>query len=178
MVQEIVAFLDSACCRKVAKIFHAAELSTKVPVPLHIAVEYGLLHITEVLLDQGDGPCQCMTPLLVTAIKRQNLEIIKLLLHQDNIDPNTQSSWQQWTPLFYAAEEGSTQVVEILLQSDHVNVNVNCKDFRGRTPLMTVVISGDISMAEVLLKHAQVDKLARDNEDNTAYSHAYWQFHQ
>ncbi len=31
--------------------------------------------------------------------------------------------------------------------------------------------------AEVLLKHMQVNKLARDNENNTAYSHAYWRFH-
>ncbi len=106
MVHEIIAFLNSACCRKVAKLFHAAIVSTEVPVRLHLAVDYGLLHITEVLLDQGDNPCQCETPLLVTAIKRENFEMVKLLLDHDKIDPNTPLSWVlggQQTPLSYAA---------------------------------------------------------------------------
>ncbi|PBK68343.1 hypothetical protein ARMSODRAFT_851736, partial [Armillaria solidipes] len=74
------------------------------------------------------------TPLLVTAVQRQNLEMVKLLLCQDNIDPNTQSSSLPQAPLFYAVEWGSTQLVEILLQSDWVNVN--CMDYMGHTPLI------------------------------------------
>ncbi len=70
----------------------------------------------------------------------------------------------------------STQIVEMLLQLDQVDVN--CQDFKGHTPLMIAVISGDILTVEILLKHTQVAKLARDNEDNTAYSHAYWRIHQ
>ncbi|KAK0435988.1 hypothetical protein EV421DRAFT_1146278 [Armillaria borealis] len=167
MGNEIIAFLDSACCRKVTKILHATMLPREALIPLHFAVDYGLLHITKVLLDRGDDPCQCTIPLLVTAIVRENLEMVKLLLDQDKIDPNTKS-YRSWpSPLSYAVEWGSTQIVEILLQSDRVDVN--CKNIRGCTPLMLAVISDDISMVKVLLKHVGVDKYARDNEDNTAY---------
>ncbi|KAK0215977.1 hypothetical protein EDD85DRAFT_870889, partial [Armillaria nabsnona] len=68
----------------------------------------------------------------MTAIEKHNPEIMKLLLLQDNIDPNTQSSSFQLTPLSHAAMWESTQLVEILLQSDWVDVN--CKDCRGHTP--------------------------------------------
>ncbi len=124
------------------KDFHAAELRIihKGARSTSHCCEYGLLHITEVLLDRGDDLYQCKTPLLVTAIKRQNLEMMKLLLHQANINPNIQSSWQQRTSLSLCCRaRASTQVVEMLLQLDHINVNVNCKDSRGHTPLMTAV---------------------------------------
>ncbi|KAK0472441.1 hypothetical protein IW261DRAFT_1570795 [Armillaria novae-zelandiae] len=170
MENTIVSFLDSEECRNVAKLFHA---SGKPPPPLHFAVDHGLLHITKVLLDRGDDPCQCKKPLLVSAVERRNLEMVNLLLDRDTIDPNTESSWEQQTPLSYAAECGSAQIVEILLQSGRVNVN--CKDCSGRTPLMMAVSSGDMSRVEVLLKHPGIDILARDNDGKYAYSYAYWQ---
>ncbi len=42
-------------------------------------------------------------------------------------------------PLSYAAERGSTQIVEILLQLD--KIDVNCKDSIGCTPLSYAVAS-------------------------------------
>ncbi|SJL14313.1 uncharacterized protein ARMOST_17769 [Armillaria ostoyae] len=173
MENEIVAFLDSACCRKVAKIIHAVELSTEVSVPLDFAVEYGLLHIMKVLLDRGDDLHQCKTPLLITAIQRGNLEMVKLLLDQDSIDPNACSFWETRPPLFYAIQLESMQILEMLLQSDRVNVN--CRDCHGHTPLIMAVISGDISKVKVLLKHRGIDIWARDNSGNSAYNCAYWQ---
>ncbi|SJL14241.1 uncharacterized protein ARMOST_17697 [Armillaria ostoyae] len=181
MRDEIIAFLDSACCRKVAKIFHAVTVSesTNVPVRLHLAVDYGLLHITEVFLDQGDDPHQCETPLLVTAIKRENLQMVKLLLDRDEIDPTIPSSWdsgEQQTPLFYAAVWSSAQLLEILLQSDQVNVNH--KDRYGSTALMRAVASGHISNVKILLKHPGIDILARDNNGTTAYICAFGHYDQ
>ncbi|KAK0435957.1 hypothetical protein EV421DRAFT_1144381, partial [Armillaria borealis] len=133
MVDEIIAFLDSVCCGKITKICCDKIVSTEAPVALHFAVQYDLLHITEVLLDRGDDPCQCETPLLVTAINSGNLEMVKLLLDRKEIDPNTRNSKKQQTPLSYAVEREFTQIVEILLQSNQVDVN--CKDSTGRTPL-------------------------------------------
>ncbi len=172
MEKEIVAFLDSVWCRNVRKILHTVIFSTEALIPLHFAVEYDLLHIAKVLLDRGDDPCQCEKPLLMTAIEKHNPEMMKLLLLQDNIDPNTQSSSFQLTPLSHAAMWESTQLVEILLQSDRVDVN--CKDCRGRTPLMMAVSYGNLSMVELLLKHTRINILARDDDDNPAYSYAYW----
>ncbi len=130
MVNKIIEFLDSACCRKVMKTYHAV-VSTGVPTPLHIAVLYDLVHITEVLLKQGDDPCKCKTSLLVTASKSGNPEMVKLLLGQNKINPNTRDFRKQWTPLFYAAERRSIEIVEKLLQSDLVDVD--CKDSTGHT---------------------------------------------
>ncbi len=169
MENEIIAFLDSACCRKIPKILHSAIISTSALIPLHFAVEYGLSHITKVLLDRGDDPCQCTTPLLVTAIDSENLEMVKLLLDQDEIDPNIGSFWI--TPLCYVARCGNTQIVEMLLQSDRVNVNHT--DPEGCTPLMMAVDSGHISSVEVLLKHPRTDILAQDKQGRPAYAYAF-----
>lgn len=108
-VREIIEFLDSACCGKVVKIFHTGIRFTDMPVPLHFAVQYNLLDITKVLLDRGDDPCQCKTPLLITAIKHKNLD-------QNEIDLFSWNSGEHWTPsLSYAVQERSTQIVEMLL---------------------------------------------------------------
>ncbi|KAK0431632.1 ankyrin repeat-containing domain protein [Armillaria borealis] len=176
MGHEIIAFLDLACCRKVTKLFHVMISYPDAPsIPLHFAVEYGLLHIMELLLNRGDDPCQCIPSLLETAVYRHNIEIVKLLLDLDKINPNTQLLLQQ-TPLSYAVEQQSVQLLELLLQSGQVDVN--CKDSTGCTPLMLAVSSGNMSIVKVLLKHTGIDILARDKIGNPAYAYACWQYSQ
>ncbi|KAK0430761.1 ankyrin repeat-containing domain protein [Armillaria borealis] len=98
-----------------------------------------------------------------------------MLLQLDQVDVDCKDSRGR-TPLSYAVGwESTIQIVEMLLQLDQIDVN--CKDSAGHTPLMVAVISSNTSIVEVLLKHSRVDKLARDNENNTAYSYAhsiYW----
>ncbi|PBK81206.1 hypothetical protein ARMGADRAFT_812790, partial [Armillaria gallica] len=168
--EEIIAFLDSACDKKVVKIFHTEIGLTKMPVPLHFAVQYDLLNITKVLLNRGDDPCQCETPLLFTAINNGNLEIVKLLLNQNEIDSNTWNSGKQWTPLSYAVERKFTQIVEILLQWD--KVDVNCKDSTGHTPLSYAVYSRSTQIVEMLLQLDQVDVNCKDSTERTPLSYA------
>ncbi|PBK81229.1 hypothetical protein ARMGADRAFT_813254 [Armillaria gallica] len=173
MGHEIITFLDSVCCSKVTKIFHAVKylkLPTFVPVPLHFAVEYGLLHITELLLERGDDPCQCKPPLLLTALEKGKLDIVKLLLDQDKIDSNT----GHWLLPLYSACCRDTQIVEMFLQSDRINVN--CKDYLGCTSLMLTVASGNISSTKALLKHPGIDVLAKDNFGTTVYARAFQQY--
>ncbi|SJL06979.1 uncharacterized protein ARMOST_10321 [Armillaria ostoyae] len=169
MVDKIIAFLDSVCLGKVMKTCHAVR-STLAPTPLHLAVQYNLLHITKELLKRGDDPYQCKTPLLLTASRSGNAEMVKLLLDQDKIDPNTQDPRKEWTPLSYAVRRKSLQILEILLQSDRVDVN--CKDSTGHTPLSYAVENRSIQMVEMLLQSDEIDVNCKDSIGYTPLSYA------
>ncbi|KAK0219055.1 hypothetical protein IW262DRAFT_1462676 [Armillaria fumosa] len=174
MEDEIIAFftdgIDSANRRKVANVCHKRTVSSEAPAPFQFAMDYGLLHIMDVLLLRGK--CQCEEPLLLTAIQRGDLGMVKLLLDRDNVDLNARLSSSQQTPLLYVVEEQDhTSIVELLLQSRRVDVN--SKGRNGWTPLMIAVRRGIIPIAEALLKHAGIDVLARDDDDKAAYTHAY-----
>lgn len=52
------------------------------------------------------------------------------------------------------------------------DVNVNMKDFHGRTPLMFAVEHGYLDMAELLLTRNDLDVNAMDSEGRTAFSMA------
>ncbi|KAK0480424.1 hypothetical protein EDD18DRAFT_1439630, partial [Armillaria luteobubalina] len=173
MEDEIIAFftdgINSANRRKVANVFHKGTVSSKAPVSVHFAMDYGLLHVMNVLLLRGK--CQCEEPLLLTAVQRGDLAVVKLLLGQDNVDPNIRSPTSQQTPLLYAVDEqGRTPIVEMLLQSRRVDVNNKGKN--GWTPLMIAASRGIIPTAEALLKHPGIDILARDDDGQAAYTHA------
>ncbi len=173
MEDEILAFfadgVDSANCRKVVNVFRKGTVSSEAPVPFQFAIDYGLLHIMDILLLRGK--CQCEEPLLLTAVQRGDLGMVKLLLDRDNVDPNVRSPSSQQTPLLYAVEEQNrTPIVEMLLQSRRVDVN--SKGRNGWTPLMIAVSRGIIPTAEALLKHPGIDILARDDDGEAAYTHA------
>ncbi|KAK0439024.1 uncharacterized protein EV420DRAFT_1735703 [Desarmillaria tabescens] len=170
---EIIAFLtdgaDSANCKKVTNIFHKRTISNEVPVPIQFAMDYGLLHIMDILLLHEKYPCKEL--LLLTAVQQEDLEIVELLLDQDNVDPNAQSPSSKQTPLLYAVEEQDhTCIVEMLLQSGWVDVN--SKGRNEWTPLMMAVSHGIIPTVEALLKHLGIDVLVRDNDGKAAYTHA------
>ncbi|SJL14350.1 uncharacterized protein ARMOST_17806 [Armillaria ostoyae] len=174
MEDEIIAFLtegvDSANRRKVGNIFHKRTVSSEVPVPFQFAMDYGLLHIVDVLLLRG--MYQCEEPLLLTVVHRGDLGMVKLLLDRDNVDPNARSPSSQQTPLLYAVEEQEhTSIMEMLLQSRRVDVN--SKGRNGWTPLMIAVRRGIAPTAEALLKHPEIDVFARDDDGKAAYTHAY-----
>ncbi|KAK0432017.1 hypothetical protein EV421DRAFT_1851153 [Armillaria borealis] len=174
MEGEIIAFLtegvESANRKKVRNIFHKRTVFSGAPVPFQFAVDYGLLHIVDVLLLRG--MYQCEEPLLLTAVHRGDLGMVKLLLDRDNVDPNARSPSSKQTPLLYAVEEQDhTHIVEMLLQSGRVDVN--SKDRNGWTPLMMAVRRGIIMTAEALLKHPGIDVFARDDDGKAAYTHAY-----
>ncbi len=138
-------------------------------MPIQLAMDYRLLHIMDVLLLRGN--CECKDPLLLTAVQRGDLKMVKLLLDRDNVDPNARSPSSQQTPLLYAAEQREhTHIVEMLLRSSQVDVN--SKGSNGRTPLMVAVSRGIILIAKALLKHPGIDILARDDDGKAAYTHA------
>ncbi len=71
----------------------------------------------------------------------------------------------------YATVWSSAQLVEILLQSDQVDVNH--RDHHGCTALMKAVTSDHILSIKILLKHLGIDILTKDNNSTTAYACAF-----
>ncbi|SJL06971.1 uncharacterized protein ARMOST_10313 [Armillaria ostoyae] len=173
MEDEIITFLtdgiDLANRRRVANIFHRRAISNEAPMPIQFAMDYGLVHIMDVLLLRRN--CECKEPLLLIAVQRGDLKMVKLLLERDNVNPNARSPSSQQTPLLYAVEQREhTHTVEMLLRSGRVDVNI--KGSNGRTPLMMAVSRRIVPTAEALLKHPGIDVLARDDDVKAAYTHA------
>ncbi|PBK98331.1 ankyrin [Armillaria gallica] len=132
-------------------------------------MDYGLLHIMDVLLLHRKYECE--EPLLLTAVQRGDLAMVKLLLERNSVNPNARSPSSKQTPLLYAVEEQDhTHIVETLLQSGRVDVN--SKGRNGWTPLMMALSRGIIPTGEALLKHPGIDVSARDDDGKAAYTHA------
>ncbi|KAK0216580.1 hypothetical protein EDD85DRAFT_436907 [Armillaria nabsnona] len=102
----------------------------------------------------------------------QTFGIMEMLLEREDVDPDARSPSKQWTTLFYAAEWGNADAIEMLLQTG--SVDVNSRDCKGCTALMTAARLGATEAAKVLLEYPGIDVMARDNKGMTAYSHAYW----
>ncbi|KAJ7591950.1 ankyrin repeat-containing domain protein [Mycena floridula] len=60
------------------------------------------------------------------------LDTVRYLIEHHNADPNSQDSFQR-TPLFYAVQQGDTEVVKYLLELPTIKPHL--ADHRGRTPL-------------------------------------------
>ena len=67
-------------------------------------------------------------------------------------------SWPGMTPLHYAADEGHTEVVELLIAN---GADVNAKDENGRTPLHLATYWGEKEIVELLIA-AGADVNAKD----------------
>jgi protein-serine/threonine kinase len=80
-------------------------------------------------------------------------------------DPNTQDSETGQTPLHLAAESGCFDLCVILLdQKDRIEVNV--KDFAGKTALHVAAEKGEVQIAELLVG-CGADVNVSDKEGNT-----------
>ena len=90
--------------------------------PLHLATEYGHTEVANALLEAGaevnatitDGFGQGSTPLHVAAIK-EHIDIAELLL-TNGADPTVTDSNGQ-TPLDLVAEEGDTEIADLLYEA-------------------------------------------------------------
>lgn len=90
----------------------------------------------------------------------ENVKLLKnILLDLENVDLESTNRRGQ-TPLHWATEFGQKDLVESILRT---NVNLNRKDFDGRTPLMTAAICRNSTIVERLLTQDGIDPNVRDN---------------
>jgi ankyrin repeat protein len=132
--------------------------------PLHVAVAYGQLEVSRVLLEHnaavdawnGDG----ITPLLYMS-KNGNLDLVRLLLnHHADVHEH---DGRRNTPLHLAVAYGHVEVSRMLLER---GAKPNVWNDGGSTPLLAASTEGFSEVVQLLLDHdAQVH--VHDNNGNT-----------
>ena len=126
--------------------------------PLHRATEKGRLSMVRILLDHGangnwrGGDSQGWTPSHLAA--RGHPDILRLLSNDRRVDLSL-PLFNGSLSLHSAAWSGSVECIEILLAR---NMNVDARNYFGRTPLHWAAEMGHLDAVNVLLKHgARVD---------------------
>ena len=132
--------------------------------PLVRAAEYDQLAIVETLLARGADPLKGTIgnrlPLHFAA-EGGHLAIVRLLLKQPGVDPNTRDYTGQ-TALFKAANGGHHEVVELLLQHNDVEPDAVSDD--GFTPLLQAIFGRHQKVVKLLLDRADVNPNLRDTK--------------
>lgn len=112
------------------------------------------------------------TPLM-RSLDDDKCEAFQLLLQHPNIDLKLKDKNGK-SVLHYAAENGRTTAMKILLLNSSDGFDVTSKDNLGRTPLMYAASlwKPDIELLDIILERSEVAINAKDNEGRNALSHA------
>jgi len=156
--------------------------------PLHLATSEGYKEVSELLivkgadvnakdvdgdtpLDLADGETVAtlrkhggktgVELLIYTAIAKGNIKAVKQHLAAGT-DVNAKDK-KEWTPLFYAAFSGRTEVAELLITK---GADVNAKGLDGWTALLGAAMAGHKEIAELLIKNG-ADVNAKYNDGIT-----------
>jgi ankyrin repeat protein len=106
-----------------------------------------LLERTDVNPEMAD--CWGRSPLSLAA-ENGHERVVKILLEQEGVGPNTVDIKYGQTPLSWAAEKGHEAVVEMLLKRDDVNPEL--ADKYGRTSLSWATQNGHEGVVKLLLE--------------------------
>lgn len=115
---------------------------------LHMALQEGSLKVVSVLLDSPKLKAESRnaageSPLMMAALKGQ-LDVAKRLIALD-ADVNKPG----WTPLHYAATNGQTAIIQLLLDN---HAFIDAQSPNGTTPLMMAVHYGTRESVQLLLQ--------------------------
>ena len=100
---------------------------------------------------------QSLEDQLFAACYNGNIEKVKLLLRNRNININIQEMIQNNkgpTPLTYACERGHVEIVKLLLNDPRTNVNLG---YVGETPFYYACLKGNLEVVKLLLNHKNID---------------------
>ena len=99
----------------------------------------------------------CCSPIfrkgLQIAAKNGDKETTKMFLQCPQIDINN-GYLSGKTPLYISSREDHPQVVELLLEDTHINVN---QMVDGENALITATVMGNVQIVELLLRHHNID---------------------
>jgi len=135
---------------------------------LHCASFFGIVELVTEIINAGGGrinqqDCIGVTP-LAWAVGGGHEGVVKLLLGQEDIDPNCADKYD-YTPLGHAAVKGHEGVVKLLLGRE--DVDPNRLDEYDRTPLGCAAKHGHEGVVKLLLGREDVDPNRPDKYDQT-----------
>jgi len=141
---------------------------------LHGAAYFGCVEIAAALLEMSKCDVQATdfrgNTAIAWAARRGNVEVLRILLEQSDVNPDTADTQYCRTPLSWAAKSGHEGVVRIFLGRG--DVNPNKADKKGRTPLSQAAGSGHEGVMRVLLEQGEVNPDKADKKGRTPLSRA------
>lgn len=95
------------------------------------------------------------------AIENKNIEIVKILMQNKNIDVNVKyilSKNGEKTPLHMAIEEESIEIAKLLIQNKNIDINTICiTEDEKKTALHMAVQKESIDIVKLLLQNESID---------------------
>jgi ankyrin repeat domain-containing protein 50 len=147
---------------------------------LHYAMKYSSVNFVQELLkynvDVNARTTKGHHALHIAAHQSDCPGILRVLL-DSGVHPDPICRSNEWTPLQYAARFGSSELVEMLLQTGKVNVNQKTGN-SGATPLYLAVEMGNEETVRVLLSDKSIDPNLKSSRGRppshsaAEYSHA------
>ena len=123
------------------------------------------LKLVKVMLEAGADPNQPM--LFDWVVTRQQTKMIELFL-EAGADPN--AYWGSTSVLHIAISHGFSDISELLLNQENIDVNAATRDDRGVTPLYLALQGRDVDAVKLLLEHGA------DPQLTTGYGVTPYQF--
>jgi ankyrin repeat protein len=124
---------------------------------VHLVAFFGVDNAARLLLGSNSPDVKDsygQTPLWWAA-ENGHEAVVKLLLAEDGVDPDSKDTKYSQTPLWCAAENGHEAVVKLLVAED--GVDPNFKDTDSRTPLSWTAVNGHEEVVKLLLVKDGVD---------------------
>ena len=134
---------------------------------LHGAAFLGISELVDGLLGMKEWDISAADTLGRTALAWAAIgghdEVVRILLQQKDINPNTADTQYNRTPLLWAAERGNEGVVRLLLEREDINPNIADTGY-GRTPLLWAVEGGHQRVVKLLLERWDIDPNTPDTQ--------------
>ena len=147
---------------------------------VHLTAHFGLREVVIALFENGYDlnakDTHGQTPLWWAAGKGHEA-VVKLLLAQDGVDPDSKDTEYGQTPLSWAAGNGHEAVVKLLLAQDGVDPDSKDTEY-GQTPLSWAAGNGHEAVVKLLLAQDGVDPDSKSNGGRTPLSWAAGKGHE
>ena len=103
---------------------------------------------------------------LIVAITKSYLNIVRKLIEEENVDPNTEDD-DGFTSIMIAVQKEDVAVLEYFLSlSDKVNINARAKNGHGWTALLMACFQGSEDVVRVLISSPLLDVNLTNANDN------------
>ena len=132
----------------------------------HGAAYFGCVEITVALLETNRWDVEATdfegNTAMAWAARGGHEGVVKILLEQNDVNPNRADTQFSQTPLMWATRNGHEGVMRILLERN--DVNPDTADQWGQTPLLWAAENGDEGVVRILLEENKVNPNRADTQ--------------